>query len=243
MTQTSVETAVLRFEEVTVRLSDERFSSLHDCSFTLAAGQLLSIRLASHRMSPIPALAIGDRPDEIEDLSGMSGRIAFEGIDWSARFPADVLAQRNRISLVLAEPRWVNNLNVRENVLLSQLHHTRRRRREIIAEAQQLAYRFGLGEVPPRRMSSLMRSELRRCEWVRALLGDKRLLVLERPCRDVQPQYWEALVEQLNQLRLRGGAVVWLCGDDAEQQLVDASATQRLAIRGERLVATGEVPR
>ncbi len=224
---------VLRFDRVSVRLADERFSDVEQVCFEIGSGGVATIRLTDRRDSPIPALAIGDRPLEVSESIGVSGKVEFDGRPWGTESHGDELARRGQIGLVLGQPGWVNNLSVLENVILRQLHHTRRPRREILTEVQEMAYAIGLSEVPPRRISAMGRSELRRCEWVRAFLGNPRLIVLERPCALVERRYWDALSGWVKRAAGEGTAVLWLSRDADELNLVSGLATARYVMSGD----------
>lgn len=243
--------SVLRFDGVSAFLADERFANVRDIRFELSQGELILIALEDHRDSPLPGLAIGERTDApagksggadaADDFSriGMDGTVAFEGVPWSDRSAHEGLACRGRIGWVLTQPAWVNNLSVLENVLLKSLHHTRVRRSKLLAEAQELAYAVGLGEIPARRMSSLSRSELRRAEWVRAFLGRPTLVMLQRPLGGIEREHWGALVELVRRFLASGTAVLWLSDDGAEQRLVGELATRRYAMYGAHMNPVG----
>ena len=243
--------SVLRFDDVSAFLADERFANVRDIRFDLGRGELVLIALEDHRDSPLPGLAIGERSDAPDGKSGgadaaddfsrigMEGTVVFEGVSWSDRSAHEWLACRGRIGWVLTQPAWVNNLSVLENVLLKSLHHTRVPRSKLLAEAQELAYAVGLAEIPARRMSSLSRSELRRAEWVRAFLGRPTLVMLQRPLGGIEREHWGALVELVRRFLASGTAVLWLSDDVAEQRLVGELATRRYAMSGAHMNPVG----
>ena len=77
-----------------------------------------------------------------------SGNVRFVGRDWSD-VPHDYAAAlRSRIGRVFATGGWLPFLDVETNILLPQLHHTRRGREELRREAQGLAREFGLPGLP-----------------------------------------------------------------------------------------------
>jgi len=254
----SSERPVLSFQNVSANLGDDRFANIQNVNFTLNQGQCLSIALSDERDSPIPGLAIGERvlatqanlvanaaattanqiPEggaKLAQAVGMSGRVLFEGIAWENRSPHGLLACRGRIGWVLSQPGWVNNLSVLENVLLRQLHHTRVPRRQIIAEAQELAYAVDLAEVPARRMSSLSISELRRSEWVRAFLGWPSLVMLQRAFHGIEHRQYEKLATIVRSALAHGSAVLWIASDPDELAIANSVAQRRYVMSNEEI--------
>ncbi len=139
-----------------------------------------------------------------------TGTVSFLGASWAAMPPEETLRRRARIGRVFAGHGWISNLNVNENVTLSQRHHTRRPVGEILEEATALARALGLPELPAVRPALCAPHDRRRAEWVRALLGTPRLVLLEYPLRGVPPAFWDALVNAVAAVRSRGAAVLWL---------------------------------
>jgi ABC-type lipoprotein export system ATPase subunit len=249
---------VLTMVNVTSSLGDERFTDVEDITFGVSPGECMSIALQDHRDSPLPGFALGERitettasrssnhtPSAAEKSGaflstetadvGMSGRVLFEGVSWEYRSTYGLLACRGRIGWVLSQPAWVNNLNVLENVLLRQLHHTRTPRKQLLAEAQELAYAAGLPEVPASRMRAMEISKLRRAEWVRAFLGNPRLVLLHRAFNGIEPKYYDSLVKIVRQSLSRGTAILWLAG--TRDELIEANrlASRQYAMVGPKL--------
>ncbi len=223
---------LLAFHDVSAWLGDERFIDVEQVQLTMLRGEAVFVRLEDDRDSPLPALAIGDRPIPKLGRREMLGSIAFEGIAWPDRPAHDLLACRGRIGLVLTHAGWVSNLSLLDNVLLRTLHHTQLPRRQIETRAQELAYRVGLAEVSPRRVSSVGRSERKRSEWIRAFLGDPVLVILQRPCQGVKRKDWEPLVGLVRQTLARGASVLWIASDPLESELASKLAIRRYSMKG-----------
>jgi len=165
----------------------------------------------------------------------MSGRVLFEGVSWEYRSTYGLLACRGRIGWVLSQPAWVNNLNVLENVLLRQMHHTTIARKQLLAEAQELAYAAQLSEVPSSRMGALEVSTLRRAEWVRAFLGNPRLVMLHRAFNGIEHTHREALTKIVCNALKRGVAILWLAGARDELIAANGLASRQYAMTGPRM--------
>ncbi len=249
---------VLTMVNVTATLGDEHFTDVEGVSFGISPGECMSIALQDHRDSPLPGFALGERiaestasrsgkpgqsaaaksrgflSSETADV-GMSGRVLFEGVSWEYRSTYGLLACRGRIGWVLSQSAWVNNLNVLENVLLRQLHHTRTPRKQLLAEAQELAYAVGLPEVPAGRMGTLETSKLRRAEWVRAFLGNPRLVLLHRAFNGIERNHHESLIKIVRQSLSRGTAVLWVASANEELTVANRLASHKYAMVGPKL--------
>ncbi len=105
---------------------------------------------------------------------------------------------------------WVSHLDVDENVMLAQRHHTRRPSSEIEAEAAKLARMFGLPGLPRGRPAQARIPDLQRAACVRAFIGTPDLILLERPEQGVYPEIMPPLINAVRSARARGAAVVWL---------------------------------
>jgi phospholipid/cholesterol/gamma-HCH transport system ATP-binding protein len=243
---------------VTATLGDERFTDVEEITFDVSPGECVSIALQDHRDSPLPGFALGEHigesattrsgnrapsaaaksraflSTEVVDV-GMSGRVLFEGVSWEYRSTYGLLACRGRIGWVLTQPAWVNNLNVLENVLLRQLHHTIIPRKQLLAEAQELAYAVELPEVPAGRMSSLEISKLRRAEWIRAFLGNPRLVMLHRAFNGIEHSHRDALTKVVRDALSRGTAILWLAGARDELIAANGLASRQYAMNGTRM--------
>ncbi len=249
---------VLTMVNVTATLGDERFTDVKEITFDISPGECVSIALQDHRDSPLPGFALGERVGEnaskrssshaptaaaksrgflgTETVDvGMSGRVLFEGVSWEYRSTYGLLACRGRIGWVLSQPAWVNNLNVLENVLLRQLHHTTIPRKQLLAEAQELAYAVDLPEVPAGRMGAMEISKLRRAEWVRAFLGNPRLVMLHRAFNGIEHSHRDALTEIVRRGLKRGTAILWLAGARDELMAANSLASRRYAMVGPKM--------
>ncbi len=169
-----------------------------------------------------------------------SGRVRFLGADWSRVGGETAAALRGRIGrLVGSDGAWIAALDMIENVLLPQLHHTTRPLGELRDEAARLARRFGLPGLPTGRPQDLSATDLQRAGCVRAFLGGPRLVILERASEGIYPDILEPLVNAIRAARDRGAAVLWLSVDPRIWTDASLPATARYRFTGGGLIATG----
>lgn len=203
-------------------------------SLVLRRGELALIRLEeglwSHPLADVVSGLL--MPD--------AGEVRIFGASWSG-LPPDVQAlYRWKIGRVFEGNGWVSNLDVDENITLSERHHTRRPVAEIEEEMRRLAGIAGLGGIPPGRPAVANREILQRCEWVRAVMGQPWLVLLERPGQDLSPGWRSGCARLVAEARERGAAVVWWCETDAEWN--DKSLNPTLKLRAEGNTLRVETP-
>jgi phospholipid/cholesterol/gamma-HCH transport system ATP-binding protein len=160
-----------------------------------------------------------------------AGEVRFLGESWNTVHRDKAPGLRGRIGRVFDEPGWVSNLDVDENITLSQRYHTRRPEPEIHEEARQRAQELGLTELPQGRPAFVPRAELRRAEWVRAFMGDPKLIILERPTRDLPEEWAGPLLAQVQKARERGSAVLWIAGDQDDVDEIALKPTLKFAMQ------------
>jgi ABC-type thiamine transport system ATPase subunit len=125
----------------------------------------------------------------------------------------------------------MSNLDVDENVTLSERHHTKRLPADIAKEAENLARMAGLDGLPQGRPAVVDHEDLRRSQWVRAGLGSRWLIVLERPGHDLSHGWQSQLNTMVQEWRKEGAVVVWMCESTAEWN--DKNLNPSLKLRAE----------
>lgn len=201
---------ILQLDNVTYPMDPPYDAGLPGCSMVVESGGLVVVRTEKGVVhSPLGAIALGLIAPE-------GGGVRIGGQDWQSLSPDEAAAWRGRIGRVFAEDGWISNLDLDENILLAQLHHTDKSREELLAEASAIAGRFGFSEIPHVRIHRVKRSDLRVFEWVRALLGEKKLLVLEYPLTNVAYAMFEPLMREIRRMRSAGAGVLWITRDEHE---------------------------
>lgn len=138
------------------------------------------------------------------------GMVKFVGRDWTLLPHEHAEAMRGRIGRVFSGGSWLGFLDVATNILLPQMHHTRRDVKALRDDAAALASIFGLPGLPLGPISALSAADLIRAGLVRAFLGEPLLIVLESPVQGLHAELIPLLLNRITTMRDRGGAVIWL---------------------------------
>jgi phospholipid/cholesterol/gamma-HCH transport system ATP-binding protein len=196
---------LLQFADVTVEDEAHDYDvGLAEVSVALRPGELAVVLLERPRFrTPLADVASGIvEPDR--------GRVLLQGRDWCHTLATRASRMRSQIGRIFDGRAWVSNLDVDENVLLPQSHHSSRSPAELEHDAQALARHFGLPELPTIRPARASPDELHRSACVRAFLGDPELLLLERPEHGLFPAIVAPLIAAVDAARERGAAGIWL---------------------------------
>ncbi len=193
----------LEFQRVAVEGGHFYDSAIWQVSFRLRRSELALIHLEEgHLRIPLADAAQGL-------AEPVQGSVFFLGENWSTVSDERKHSERAKIGRVFDEPGWISELDMDENITLSQRHHTRRTESAIRNEASELARLFSLPGLPQGRPSSMRTPDLRRAACVRAFLGEPDLLILERPTAGVYPAIMPSLMTAVRRARERGAAILW----------------------------------
>lgn len=165
------------------------------------------------------------------------GSVCFLGHDWALMPDIPAAALRGRIGRIHAFGAWIDFASVDQNILLPQLHHSRRAADALLEEAAALARFFGLPGLPLVRPEALAAADLARAAAVRAFLGEPRLVLLENPVRGQLSDLVGPMLNALAAARDKGAAAIWLTASDLIWNDRSFPATQRLRFT-ERGLAT-----
>ena len=227
---TDLSQPVLEFCDATIAPGSKDQSPVAGANFALRAGGLLLLRVDPMRAH----LPIGDAAEGL--VKPESGRVRFLGEDWGAMSAARGAQMRSRARRVFDGSGWVSNLDVSENVTLAERHWTRRSLDEVRGEAARLARACGLAAVPDGRPAWVAQTDLRRCEWVRAFMGQPALVILELPTEGLPTEYADRLIEVAREARGRGAAVLWTTTSAEIWSHPGLAEAERHEMRGERMV-------
>ena len=195
---------VLRFQKPVLMPETYGTAGSDELSMSIYSGDLVLIRLA--RLEQTATFA--DTCAGI--LQPAIGDVYFLGRNWPELSPDQANAMRGRIGRVFKTGNWIKHLSLMENILLPQLHHTRRSIRQLRDEAGELAQQFGLPGIPLDLPGDIPAADLQRAACVRAFLGRPALILLEEPTAGVYLEIISALMNAGREARERGAAVVWL---------------------------------
>ena len=222
----------LEFQCVDIENESAFDTGLQGASFSVQPGTLVHVTVGEHEnRHPLFDAAQGL-------LVETSGTVRFESAAWRETGPTDAAGMRSRMGRVFRDGAWLNNLDVDENITLKLRHHTRRSDAEIREEAEALAVRLGLDGLPGERPAWIGRSVLKRAQWVRALLGSPRLVLLDYPARDVETKYLEAFYDALRDAMQNGAGILWVSADS--ESIRDAQLQPAAEYRIVSGVWTGE---
>jgi ABC-type lipoprotein export system ATPase subunit len=229
----------LEFDAVTLRPTWPYDTALEEASIKIAAGELVLVTLEIGRVrSPLADLSQGL-------IAPHGGEVRSGGRSWGAMTPKEIMRHRARIGRVFDVGGWISNLDVDENVLLAQRHHDSVPAAELRRKAEELARGFGLDGVPRQRPADSSQHELRLSQWIRAMLVPMKLLVLERPTRDVHPEAVKPFLDAIAAARRGGTAVLWVTTDGASVSsplnVAPPDVTARYAVRGTSLVLQADM--
>ncbi|MEK7685209.1 MAG: hypothetical protein AAB466_07300 [Verrucomicrobiota bacterium] len=226
--------AILEFSEVTIESSPHYETGLWNSSFELNQGELLLVRIEREN----ERLPLADATEGL--VPPMQGSVMFLGEDWQGMSADHAAAQRGTIGRLFDDEGWIGDLDVDQNILLAQRHHTQRSEGDILEEALKFARMFGLPGLPRGRPGSVRRWDLRKAACVRAFLGQPAFIILEQPVRGVYADLMAPLVNAVQSARQRGAAVLWTVTDPHIWSNPAIHATTRARMFGSQLQTVEE---
>lgn len=221
---------LLKFSEVTTESSPRYETGLWNVSFELNPGDLLLVRIERED----ERLPLADATEGL--LPPAAGSVQFLGEDWQSMAPDHAAAQRGKIGRLFEDDGWISDLDVDQNIMLAQLHHTERSEEDILKETLEFARLFGLPGLPRGRPGKVRRGDLRRAACIRAFLGRPAFIILERPVRGVYALL-PPLLTAVHSARKRGCAVLWTVTDSPTWNNPAIRATRRARMIGAQLHA------
>ena len=224
----SSDQAVLEIAEATVRGGPDE-GRIPPITLRLAPGDLALVEARD----PQRAAWFADLCCGLVPLT--KGSVRFLGRDWSAMPHHFAAALRGRIGRIFATGGWIEFADLATNILLPQMHHTRRDVRELRETAAKLACGFGLPGLPTGLPSELSAIDLARAACVRAFLCQPALLLLESPVQGRFADLKEPILDALAAARSDGAAAIWLAGSELVWRDRSVPATHHLRLRDDGL--------
>lgn len=225
----TMSTAILNFSNVTVPSGSHYETGLSDVCFKLGAGDLLLVRIEREN----ERLPLADASQGL--LQPDQGEVSFLGEEWTHLNSDKAAARRGKIGRLFEDEGWISDLDVDENIMLGQLHHTNRTEGEIMDEALKFARVFGLPGLPRGRPGKVRRWDLRKAACIRAFLGKPALIILEQPVRGVYADFIAPLLDAVQSARRRAAAVLWTVTDPEIWKHAALHATASARMHGSQL--------
>ncbi|WP_374683180.1 hypothetical protein [Accumulibacter sp.] len=179
--------------------------------------------------------------DALLGLAG-AGEVRFLGRAWADLDAAEACRLRSRIGRVMSSGNWLENRSVMENLLLPLRHQTVLAEEIIRQRASELALSFGLPGIPTLLPHQCSESDLERAACVRAFLGRPKLVVLEQPIEATESRTFAPLINSVQQVRRRRGAIIWFTHQRSLLEEPGISADRRYRIAGSRLLQLEAAP-
>jgi phospholipid/cholesterol/gamma-HCH transport system ATP-binding protein len=222
---------ILKFADVTIESSPSYETGLWNSSFALNPGELLLVRIERED----ERLPLADATEGI--VTPTHGSVTFLGENWKEMSADHAAAQRGRIGRLFEDEGWISDLEVDQNIMLSERHHTARSEEDILDEALKLARVFGLPGLPRGRPGNMRRWDLRKAACIRAFHGQPVFVIVEQPVRGVYADLMAPLLNAAKSARKRGAAVLWTTTDPKIWNHSGICATARARMFGSQLHA------
>jgi phospholipid/cholesterol/gamma-HCH transport system ATP-binding protein len=140
------------------------------------------------------------------------------------------------VGRVQASGNWMETRPVMDSLLMPALHHTIVPKPRLRDSASELARRFGLPGLPMQTPDDCAPADLERAACVRAFLGRPALVVLEHPMELEASSLLVPLMNAIQQVRRRGGAVLWFTEHLSQVTDLGVCANRRCELVGTGLV-------
>jgi len=222
----------LSLENILLSKDDHQFLDSTSSTHNFFGGELFLLRLEDQAQGA----AIADLCSGL--ITPVRGTVRFLGRDWSRVAPDSANAMRGKIGRTHSQGAWIDKLTLRENILMSQLHHTRRSEDAVQLEACEYAVAAGLPGVPCGFPEEAIPSDLERAAWIRAFLGTPLLVLLEEPVAAWPMSGGSCLINLIRKARTQGAVVIWMTGQDGPVNDATIPATHRYHLVGRQLVET-----
>lgn len=176
----------------------------------------------------------------VDILLGLSdaggGDVRFAGRPWRDLHDDEAHRLRGQVGRVMLRGNWLRTRTVMENLLLLLRHHTVLPEDHLREMACDLARHFGLPGLPMLPPDDCPATDLERAACVKAFLGRPQLVILEHPMEHADIGLLPPLMAAVQQLRRRGGAVIWFTRNRTVLEQRSIPADRRYHIVGGHLL-------
>jgi phospholipid/cholesterol/gamma-HCH transport system ATP-binding protein len=231
MTAIAAQQCVLLMEKVTVQSGRAYDTGVWNLNLSLTAGELALVRLEQSNVR----VPIADAAQGLADIG--AGSVAFINEDWRSMSPRHAAQSRGRIGRVFEGHGWFHGLDLSENMMLAQYHHTSRSKTEITDEAAELSHLFGLPGLPRSRHWQTHPHDLRRAACARAFMGAPDLILLEQPTAGLYSEIISPLMAAIRRARARGAAILWMTAEAEVWNDAGIRPTHRFIMSGAQVLA------
>ncbi len=218
-----------------VRIAASGSSPALEIDFSVFPGELHLVFSPDVGRSMAIADALLGLAAEGESVAPESG-VRFRGESWAELSPTAAYRLRGSIGRVQSRGNWLETRSVMENLLLPLRHHTVLPDDVLLEMASDFARRLGLPGLPTLLPHACAASDLERAACIKAFLGRPELVVLEHPMELADSTLLPPLVDAVQQVRRRRGAVVWFTLRRAVFEDRGISADRRYRVAGRRLL-------
>src|SRR5438046_4880672 len=112
--------SIVKVGNVTVPSSAQYETGLSNITFTLDQGDLLLVRIEREN----ERLPLADATEGLVPPS--EGTVSFLGDNWQRLSADHAASQRGKIGRLFEDEGWISDIDVDENIMLAERHHTRR---------------------------------------------------------------------------------------------------------------------
>ena len=175
----------------------------------LKEGEFVSImgKSGSGKSTLLNILSSLDAPD--------NGELYFEGrkITHLGEEEAAKL-RRESFGFVFQLPKMVRNLSIMDNILLPSVSY-RKNKKELIAKAQELMKKIGIGQIADNRISQASGGQLQRAGICRALINDPKILFADEPTGALDSKTSRQVLDFFKKIHEEGNTVIMITHDNA----------------------------
>ena len=194
---------------------------LRGIDLTVRAGEFLVVMGASGsgKSTLLYSISGMDRPT--------SGNVTLEGRELTSLSDAEMSNVRlTRMGFVFQQPRFLSNLDVRDNILLPALKGVARGKDKntAIARVDALMERFGITQIAGHGITQVSGGQMQRASICRALAGEPSVLFADEPTGSLNSSMSGEVMDTLTDVHRSGSTIVMVTHDPG------------VAARGDRVI-------